>query len=370
MTGMLTRPPRSAAFIGLPAPCALALALAFSGGHAWAGGVDTPAGAAAGGHSPYRLRMPDAPAYRMRKESTESYRLAPEYRAMAREQAQAAQEDAVSQALGEEARLQLAAQRAAEMAAKPHARQIDRAARAAELDPALVHALIYVESRHSAKAVSVKGAVGLMQVLPDTGARYGIDPTRTTEMNLKAGTRYLRDLMRRFDDRLDLALAAYNAGEGAVERYSNKVPPYRETQDYVRSVLAKYSEWRSPPPLIAGKVIRPVNPAAAPRAATAGAAPDMATGTAAGTTAGTTAGSAGSSTAAMIAQAPRSTRLDSVTIPAAPAPESTPAAPVYTLAQLQQRTQAAPGAITQAANPQVTQPLTQVSAPGAQVNHD
>lgn len=339
MTGMPTSLPRPAPSPRLPGPCALALALACSGGHAWAGAFDNPVSSAASSGSPYKLRMTDAPSYRLRQETNEAYRLAPEYRAIAKEQAQAAQEDAVSQALSEEARMQLAAQRAAEMAAKPHARQIDRAARAAQLDPALVHALIYVESRHSAGAVSVKGAVGLMQVLPDTGARYGIDPARTTELNLKAGTRYLRDLMRRFDDRLDLALAAYNAGEGAVERYSNKIPPYRETQDYVRSVLAKYSEWRSPPPLIGGKVIRPVNPVPAPgtakataRTAPSSTVPDAGT------------GGIADGTAALISQAPRSTRLESVTIPAAPAPESTPA---YTLAQLQQRTQAAPGAIAQ-----------------------
>jgi len=130
------------------------------------------------------------------------------------------------------------------LSAQPYARDIALAASAARLDPALVHAVIYVESRYQQHAVSPKGAIGLMQVLPDTAARYGVkDPSRSAEVNLKAGTLYLRDLLQMFDNRLDLALAAYNAGEGAVMRYSRNIPPYRETQMYVKSVLAKYQEW-------------------------------------------------------------------------------------------------------------------------------
>ena len=126
----------------------------------------------------------------------------------------------------------------------PFAREIGLAATAAALDPALVHAVIYVESRYRQNAISPKGAIGLMQVLPDTAARYGIkDPSRSAQINLKAGTLYLRDLLRMFDNRTDLALAAYNAGEGAVLRHSGRIPPYRETQMYVRAVLAKYREW-------------------------------------------------------------------------------------------------------------------------------
>lgn len=126
----------------------------------------------------------------------------------------------------------------------PFARDIALAASAAKLDPALVHAVIYVESRYQQHAVSPKGAIGLMQVLPGTAARYGIkDPSRSPQVNLKAGTLYLRDLLQMFDNRIDLALAAYNAGEGAVLRYSSQIPPYRETQMYVKAVLAKYGEW-------------------------------------------------------------------------------------------------------------------------------
>lgn len=128
--------------------------------------------------------------------------------------------------------------------AKPHASEIETAARANNLDPALVHALIHVESRHNANALSNKGAVGLMQVLPETAQRFGINNPTSTQANLNAGTRYLRNLLDLFDQRLDLALAAYNAGEGAVLRYKNQIPPYRETQLYVPAVLNKYDEWQ------------------------------------------------------------------------------------------------------------------------------
>ena len=130
---------------------------------------------------------------------------------------------------------------------KPFAAEIQSAAREAAIDPALVHAVIFVESRYNAAARSPKGAIGLMQVLPDTAARYGvIDPGFSPEANLQAGTRYLSDLMQLFDNRLDLVLAAYNAGENAVLRYGQRIPPYRETQLYVPAVLAKYREWQQP----------------------------------------------------------------------------------------------------------------------------
>ena len=131
------------------------------------------------------------------------------------------------------------------LAAKPFAKEIDSAARSANLDPALLHAIIHVESRHQAQALSPKGAMGLMQVMPDTGARFGVPhPDKSVEANLKAGSLYLRTLMQQFDGRLDLALAAYNAGEGAVVRHAMAIPPYAETQRYVPAVLAKYDEWR------------------------------------------------------------------------------------------------------------------------------
>lgn len=124
----------------------------------------------------------------------------------------------------------------------PFSNEIALAAYAASLDPALIHAVIYVESRYQHRAISPKGAVGLMQVLPGTAARYGIrDAIYQPKGNIKAGTLYLRDLMVMFDNRLDLVLAAYNAGEGAVKKYSRQIPPYPETRHYVKAVMAKYA---------------------------------------------------------------------------------------------------------------------------------
>ena len=131
------------------------------------------------------------------------------------------------------------------LAARPYAKLIEHAACEAALDPALVHAVISVESAYNATARSPAGAIGLMQLMPDTALRYGVkDPARSLEGNLRAGTQYLRDLMRMFNGRLDLVLAAYNAGENAVIKYGQKIPPYAETQAYVPAVLAKYREWR------------------------------------------------------------------------------------------------------------------------------
>ncbi len=113
------------------------------------------------------------------------------------------------------------------------------------LDPQLVKAVIAVESGFEPTAVSDKGAVGLMQVLPATGERYGLrsDARRTVAakltdpvLNIEIGTRYLSDLRRLFTGRPQLALAAYNAGEQAVVRYRNAIPPFPETQAYVRLV--------------------------------------------------------------------------------------------------------------------------------------
>jgi soluble lytic murein transglycosylase-like protein len=131
------------------------------------------------------------------------------------------------------------------------AKQIDEAARKANLDPALVHAVIAVESAYNQAARSTKGAIGLMQVLPETALRYGVaDPAISPEANLRAGTRYLSYLMGLFDNRFDLVLAAYNAGENAVLRYGLRIPPFRETQQYVPAVLAKYREWQEPVPSV------------------------------------------------------------------------------------------------------------------------
>ena len=126
---------------------------------------------------------------------------------------------------------------------KPYSLQIERAAKNAGIDPLLVHAVVAIESGYNPRAQSPKGAIGLMQVMPGTALRYGISkPLRDPDVNLTVGTLYLSDLLKLFGNRLDLALAAYNAGEFAVIRRNLRVPPYRETREYIPSVLARYDE--------------------------------------------------------------------------------------------------------------------------------
>ncbi|MEN8174925.1 MAG: lytic transglycosylase domain-containing protein [Pseudomonadota bacterium] len=106
-----------------------------------------------------------------------------------------------------------------------------------KLRPELLHAVITVESAYDPNAVSHAGAVGLMQLMPATAKRFGVDDRRDPVQNLDGGARYLRYLLSYFDNDLTLAVAAYNAGENAVEKYGRSVPPYRETQGYVVKVL-------------------------------------------------------------------------------------------------------------------------------------
>jgi soluble lytic murein transglycosylase-like protein len=127
---------------------------------------------------------------------------------------------------------------------------IDRHSEAQSLDPKLVRAMIQVESGYNHRARSQKGAMGLMQLMPATASLYRVEDPYDPDENVRGGTRYLRYLVDKFSGRLDLAVAAYNAGPGAVERYGG-VPPYRETKDYVRRVLALYqggTQASFPPP--------------------------------------------------------------------------------------------------------------------------
>jgi hypothetical protein len=110
-----------------------------------------------------------------------------------------------------------------------------------KLDPALVKAVIAVESAYDPAAVSRKGAVGLMQLIPETAARYGVKLITDPRDNINGGTRYLKDLIDMFGGDLSLALAGYNAGEGAVRQHNNAIPPYPETQQYVKLVMQFYS---------------------------------------------------------------------------------------------------------------------------------
>jgi soluble lytic murein transglycosylase-like protein len=127
------------------------------------------------------------------------------------------------------------------------------------VDIELLQALIATESGFDPGAVSPKGAVGLMQIMPATAQRYGVRADRKTPVsqklfdprtNVRTGTRYLRDLIRMFPNRLELALAAYNAGEGAVQRAGNRIPDYRETQNYVKTVMQLYTMLK-PPAMVA-----------------------------------------------------------------------------------------------------------------------
>lgn len=112
------------------------------------------------------------------------------------------------------------------------------------VDPALGLAVIKVESSFNPSAISPKGAVGLMQLMPATATRYGVADPFDIESNLRGGLRYLRDLMDAFGD-VELALAAYNAGEGAVIRHGYRIPPFAETRAYVPKVLAHYERLRA-----------------------------------------------------------------------------------------------------------------------------
>ena len=123
---------------------------------------------------------------------------------------------------------------------------IREAARAHGHDPNLLRAIIHVESRFNASAISPKGAIGLMQVMPSTAADLGLRNARRAlfepESNLNVGALYLRRLSERFKGNVVLMVAAFNAGENAVARYGNTIPPYAETRSYVRSVLAMYRQ--------------------------------------------------------------------------------------------------------------------------------
>jgi hypothetical protein len=144
-------------------------------------------------------------------------------------------------------------------AVRPH---LQTTAKQFNLDAELLQALITAESGFNVQAVSPKGALGLMQLMPATAARYGVPADKKPhtgitqqqklfdpQTNITAGSRYLRDLLNLFNGKLDLALAAYNAGEGAVQRAGNKIPNYPETQNYVRTVTQIYNALKpSPPP--------------------------------------------------------------------------------------------------------------------------
>ena len=110
------------------------------------------------------------------------------------------------------------------------------------VDPFLIYCTMSQESGFTSSATSPKGAQGLMQLMPGTAARYGVTNPYDVAQSIKGGTRYLKDLLEMFNGRVDLALAGYNAGEGAVMKYGNTIPPYSETRNYVKLILKRYTK--------------------------------------------------------------------------------------------------------------------------------
>ena len=114
------------------------------------------------------------------------------------------------------------------------------------IDPLLIYAQMHQESSFKLRAKSYKGASGLMQLMPATAIRFGVTDIYNPQQNIEAGVKYMRWLLDKFGGDVRLALAGYNAGEGAVMKYGNQIPPYRETQEYVRRIMARYGSISNP----------------------------------------------------------------------------------------------------------------------------
>jgi lysozyme len=131
------------------------------------------------------------------------------------------------------------------------------------IDPLLIYAQMSQESSFKIKATSHKGASGLMQLVPETAKRFGVKNIYNPKQNIKAGVKYMRWLLDQFNGDMRLALAAYNAGEGAVKKHGNKIPPYRETKNYVAKIMTRYEEISkqplTPPEMTSDKTIQTVS---------------------------------------------------------------------------------------------------------------
>lgn len=122
---------------------------------------------------------------------------------------------------------------------------VEETARNYQVDPALLHAVITAESGYNPRAVSRKGAEGLMQLMPETARRYGVADSFDPAQNIRGGAKYLKYLLQLFDNDTELAVAAYNAGEKAVAKHGNRIPPYPETLAYVPKVMKLHRKYQS-----------------------------------------------------------------------------------------------------------------------------
>lgn len=125
------------------------------------------------------------------------------------------------------------------------------------VDPVLLYAQMHQESSFKRSAISPKGARGLMQLMPFTAARFGVTDIFDPRQNIEGGARYMRYLLDHFDGDVALALAGYNAGEGAVMKYGRRIPPYRETQEYVRRITQRYMLMRDPQTARNARIVTP-----------------------------------------------------------------------------------------------------------------
>jgi len=122
----------------------------------------------------------------------------------------------------------------------PYQTEVIQASNATSIEPALIHAVIAAESQHKPRALSNKGAAGLMQLMPETAKRFKVNNRYNPQENIMAGSMYLSELSKLFNGDLKLTIAAYNAGPGAIKKYGGHIPPYAETQQYVPKVIKLY----------------------------------------------------------------------------------------------------------------------------------
>ncbi|OGS02631.1 MAG: hypothetical protein A2339_01440 [Elusimicrobia bacterium RIFOXYB12_FULL_50_12] len=152
--------------------------------------------------------------------------------------------DPLSESFASSLKVTPGARPAASSSATPYDNTIHKAAKKNNIDPALVKAIIKAESNFNPLDRSAKGACGLMQLMPQTARLLGVKNIYSPEENILAGTRFFKDMLFRFNGNVDKALAAYNAGPGAVDRY-NSIPPYKETKNYIKTVNKNFIKYKN-----------------------------------------------------------------------------------------------------------------------------